>query len=89
MGITSPTKYDFTLVLMGPAELTEDLSDRLFAAGCDDCSPGMCAGMTVIDFHRESKSLEIALLSAIAQVSSVGCVVERVEIDAENIKVSA
>jgi hypothetical protein len=82
-------RYDFTLVLQGPPELTTDLADRLFAAGCDDGSPGMCCGSTVVDFHREAESLEIALRSAIAQVSSTGCLVERVEIDAENIKVSA
>jgi hypothetical protein len=82
-------KYDFTLVLKGSPELTDDLADRLFAAGCDDGSPGMSCGITVVDFHREAESLEIALRSAIAQVSSAGCIVERVEIDAENIEIGA
>ena len=83
------TKYDFTLILKGSPELTEDLADRLFAAGCDDASPGMNCGTTVIDFHRDAESLEHALRSAITQVNSAGCIVERVEIEAENIKIGA
>jgi hypothetical protein len=82
-------KYDFTLVLKGSPELTEDLADRLFAAGCDDGSPGMCAGVTMIDFHRDADSLENALRSAITQVSAAGCTVERVEIEADNINIAS
>ena len=75
-------KYAFTVVLKDSPELTEELADKLFAAGCDDGTPGMCCGLTVIDFHREAESLEAALRSAITQVNSVGETVERVEIDA-------
>ena len=83
------TKFSFSLVLKGSPELTYELADRLFAAGCDDGSPGMCSGVTVIDFHRAADSLESALRSAITQVSAAGCTVERVEIDAGNIKIGA
>lgn len=76
-------KYDFTLVLRGSPELTEELADRLFAAGCDDGTPGSCCGVAVIDFHRESESLEAALRSALAQVNAAGESVERVQIEAE------
>jgi len=76
-------KYDFTVVLKDSPELTEELADKLFAAGCDDGSPGMCSGTTSIDFHREACSLEEAIRSAIANVSAAGCVVGRVEIDAQ------
>jgi hypothetical protein len=51
-------KYDFTVVLKDSPELTCELADKLFAAGCDDGSPGMCAGVTSIDFHRNASSLE-------------------------------
>lgn len=77
------TKYDFTLVLSGDAELTDDLADRLFAAGCDDGSPGMCGGIVSIDFHRTADSFESAIRSAIANVVLAGCTVVRVESDAE------
>lgn len=75
--------YDFTLVLSGPTELTDDLADSLFAAGCDDATPSSSEGVVSLDFGRESSDLESAIRSAIANVSSAGYVVSRVEIDAE------
>lgn len=77
------TKYDFTLILAESPELTDDLCDALFTAGCDDGSPGSSCGVTRIDFHREAESLEVALRSAIADVQAAGCRVERVEIEAD------
>ena len=77
------SKYDFTLILTEPLELTDDLADALFAAGCDDGTPGTCHGVFSIDFHRVAGSLEEAIRSAIADVRSAGYEVARVEIDAE------
>ena len=77
------TKYEFTLILKGPVELTEDIADRLFEAGCDDGTPGTCSGIFSIDFHREGQSLEMAIRSAIENVKTAGYQVERVEIQAE------
>ena len=76
-------KYDFTLILAEPLELTEDIADALFEAGCDDGSPGTCDGVFFIDFHRESTSLEEAICSAIENVQTAGCWVDRVEIEAD------
>jgi hypothetical protein len=75
------TKYDFSLVLKGIEEIDDDLADALFAAGCDDGTPGSCDGVTRVDFHREADSLEEALRSAVANVQAAGCVVSRVEIE--------
>lgn len=75
-------KYEFTLILQGSPELTEELADALYEAGCDDGSPGVCNGVFAIDFHRESESLEAAIQTAIDNVKSVGLAVERVEIEA-------
>lgn len=77
------SKYDFTLILTEPLELTDDLADALFAAGCDDGTPGTCNGVFSIDFHREARSLEEAIRSAIADIRTAGYEVARVEIDAE------
>ena len=77
------TKYEFTLILKGPLELTEDIADELFEAGCDDGTPGTCEGVFSIDFHREAGSLEEAIRSAIRDVKTTGHQVERVEISAE------
>lgn len=76
-------KYEFSLILPGLLELTEDLADRLFEAGCDDATPGTCNGVFSIDFHREADSLEAAIRSAIANVESAGYRVARVEMEAE------
>lgn len=74
------TKYDFSLVLKGVEEIDDDLADALFAAGCDDGTPGSCEGVARVDFHREAESLEQALRSAVANVQAAGCIVGRVEI---------
>jgi regulator of RNase E activity RraB len=77
------TKYEFTLILKGQSELTEEIADELFEAGCDDGTPGTCNGVFSIDFHREANSIEEAIRSAIANVKSAGYEVARVEIEAE------
>lgn len=74
--------YEFSLILKGPIELTESIADELFAAGCDDGTPGTRNGVFSIDFHREAESLEAAIQSAIANVKSTGREVDHVEIEA-------
>ena len=75
-------KYEFSLVLKGPLELTEEIADELFEAGCTDGTPGKSGGVFSIDFHRHADSLETAINSAIQDVNTAGYNVERVEIDA-------
>lgn len=79
------TKYEFALILKGPLELTDDIADELFEAGCDDGTPGTCEGVFSIDFHREAESLEQAIRSAIGNVKAAGYQVERAEIPADAI----
>ena len=76
-------KYEFALILKGQYELTEEIADELFEAGCDDGTLGTCNGVFSIDFHREDDSLEAAIRSAIADVKSAGYKVERAEIEAQ------
>jgi hypothetical protein len=83
------SKYDFTLILKGALELTEDIADELFQAGCDDGTPGTCNGVFSIDFHREAGSLEDAIQSAIRDTRRAGCEVERVEIQADDLAQTA
>lgn len=77
------TKYEFTLILLGPLELTEEIADELFETGCNDGTPGTCESVFSINFHREASSLEEAIRSAIANVKSAGYEVKRVEMEAE------
>jgi hypothetical protein len=76
-------KYHFRVILSGACELTEDMADALFEAGCEDGTPGACNGVWLIDFHREANSLEEAIRSAIANIRSAGYEAERVEMEAE------
>lgn len=83
------SKYEFSLVLKGPLQLSEELADTLFANGCDDGTPGTCNGVFTIDFHREANSLEAAINSAIANVRDAGQEVEQVQIEAHAMPQSA
>ena len=47
-------KYDFSLVVSNRVELTESVADALYAAGCDDATPGTCEGILTVDFHQRS-----------------------------------
>jgi hypothetical protein len=73
--------YEFSLILKEGTEITEELADQLFEAGCDDSTPGTFCGTPYISFHREADSLESAIRSAVADVHKAGCVVERVQIE--------
>lgn len=75
-------KYQFSLILKGSPELTEEIADRLFEAGCDDGTPGTSGGVFSIDFHRQADSLEHAINSAIKNVKAAGYDVEQVQIEA-------
>ena len=73
--------YDFQLILKDGTEITEELADRLFDAGCDDGTPGTFCGVPYVSFHREADNLESAIRSAVGDVQKAGCVVERLQIE--------
>jgi hypothetical protein len=78
-------RYDFTLVLSKPTELTDQLVEDLYDAGCDDGSPISRAGVVMVTLHREAETLEQAIRSGIADVQKAGCQVRRVEIEPEDL----
>lgn len=82
-------KYEFSVILRDAIELTDEVADALFAAGCNDGTPGTFGGRFVIDFSREAKSLEKAIATAIADVRRAGYEVEHVEIEAGAVSQSA
>ena len=73
--------YEFHVILKESTEITEELADELFEAGCDDGTPGTLCGVPYVSFHREAESLESAIRSAVADIQKAGCVVERVQIE--------
>jgi hypothetical protein len=73
----------FTLVLEGCwDDLTHEMVDSLYEAGCDDGTVAYRGGRVVIVFDREAETAEAAVLSAIADVRKAGFHVARIaEVD--------
>ncbi|HYV35530.1 MAG TPA: hypothetical protein VE988_07495 [Gemmataceae bacterium] len=80
---TNMKTYEFDVVLMDQSEISDDLADALFAAGCDDGTPVSSKGLAWIHFDRDATSLEEALRSAVAQVRAAGLSVAKVELDVD------
>ena len=65
--------YNFTLTLSGVTSRTVGLEDALHAAGCaGDALVCFTERRSVWEFDRERDSLEQAILSAIADIESLG-----------------
>lgn len=73
--------YDFILLLTGGAELTPQMEDALFEAGCDDATISIRFGRVFLTFSRAAVSLKEAILSAIRSVkkAAIGADVLRVD----------
>jgi len=79
----APRVYSFSLLLQGASELTTEIADALYEAGCDDALVGSRDGLLFAEFDREAPSAATAIISAIRQIESagVGLTVVRVEPD--------
>jgi len=76
-------RFDFTVILVPGTDLSEDVAEALFEAGCDDCTPVVSNGLPLLYFHREAANLHEAIRSAVAEVHRAGCKVAEVRIEAE------
>lgn len=65
------TCYSFTLLLAGFDEITSELEDAVYEAGCSDALLGIHAGNPYLAFDREAESLEEAIKSAIKAVEKI------------------
>lgn len=77
-------EFEFSLILSGVSEFSEELADRLFAAGCDDATPVSRDGVALLHFDREAESLQEAIRSAISYVQLAGCKVAKVEMEPDS-----
>lgn len=78
--------YDFTLVLTGFSELTDETLDALHEAGCDDGLVCLSKdGTPFIEFDREATDMQSAIRSAIADVQKTPYKVVRVETPASSV----
>ena len=76
--------FQFDVVLAGISEISDDLAEALFEAGCDDGTPCSSEGVAWIGFTREADSLESAIRSAVADVHKARGTVSRVQIAADS-----
>jgi transcriptional regulator with XRE-family HTH domain len=74
-------EYDFVLVLSGIPEITGDVEDALFEAGCDDATLGTRGGTVYLSFTREAPSFISAVTSAIQDVRKAGIGADVLRID--------
>jgi hypothetical protein len=75
-------EHDFTLVLTDPVEMTREIQDALFVAGCDDATLSVRGGRAYLTFSRVAPTLKDAILSAIRDVkkADIGVGVLRVDV---------
>jgi len=73
--------FEFTLWLAADSRSLIARTNALYDAGASDCSPGEHCGQPYAAFHREAKSLEAAVRSAVHDAHAAGCHVVRCELD--------
>jgi len=64
--------YHFVIWLEGSSELTEELENRVYEAGCDDALLGLFDSRLCLEFDREADTPFDAVKSAIQDVKSAG-----------------
>jgi hypothetical protein len=74
-------EYEFVLILSGISELTSEVEDALFEAGCDDATLSMRAGRAYLTFSRTAPTPQDAILSAIRNVREAGIGADVLQVD--------
>ena len=74
-------RFQFSIIASGLDPEAEDFADRFFNAGCDDATVSFQKGRIILDFTRESDSVDAAICSAIDNVKKAGARVNRIEPD--------
>lgn len=74
-------EHDFTLILSGISDFTDEQVDKLFECGCDDATVAQRYGRVFVTFSRESESMVSAIVSAILDIkrADIGASVLRVD----------
>lgn len=76
--------YDFAMQVKGAGDLTDELLNAIYEAGCDDATVSQSEGIVQIHFSREAESLTQAILSADAQVRTAIKTFKSIKIVAED-----
>ncbi len=64
--------YGFSIIAYGLDQNADDFETRFYNAGCDDALVSLQKGHIILDFARESVSMEEAISSAIENVRAAG-----------------
>jgi hypothetical protein len=86
---TCECDHEFTLVLTGVNELTSEMIDALYEAGCDDATIAIRSGRPFITFARAASSIKQAILSAINNVEGAGIGAQVLRVDYCNLVTQA
>ena len=73
--------HRFTLVFGDVAELSDQVANAVFEAGCDDAVLGSRKGVVFLSFNRRGNNILEAIRSALRDVKKTGFVVTRIEPD--------
>jgi hypothetical protein len=73
--------HQFTFILSGITEVTDEAANALCEAGCDDGSFASRGGVALVMFDREAPTLLEAIQSAATDVRTAGFGILRVETD--------
>lgn len=87
--ISCECEHEFVLVLAGVTDLTPEVTDALFNAGCDDATASVRFGRVYLTFSRTAATLADAILSAIRNVKDAGIGAEVTRVDRCNLVTQA
>jgi hypothetical protein len=71
----------FSVILAGVDDMTPEMAEALYEAGCNDSTPGSRCGMVMVHFDRDAESLGDAIGSGVKDVEKAGFKVGRVEVE--------
>jgi hypothetical protein len=78
--------WEFTVLLAGVDDITPELADALYKAGCDEGTVGSSCGIATVSFARQAPSLQEAIRSAINDIQRAGGDIECVQIEHEELQ---
>jgi hypothetical protein len=74
-------EHDFALILTGIDDITDEVENALFEAGCDDATLSMRCGIPYLSFSRVAPSIKDAIVSAIHNIRNAGIGADVLRVD--------
>ena len=77
---TMKKSFEFTVVL-DEFEITTQMADNLYCAGCDDALLSQSNEIVSLDFYRDAESLDEAIDSAREDIFAAGYKIKEIQIE--------